>query len=552
MLVAAAVIAGLLLRFAGLDARSLWGDEIVNLTVAMGHSWYPWQGEESEPFYGADHYREMVAHAPEYYSGRVGALLRMNDQIPPLYYILLNFWIHLFGTSEAALRSLSLLASTATIPLLYLLGRALASRDAGVYGAWIFALAPFHVAFGVYNRPYAWLCFFAVLSTLAAVHVSRGARGAWLATYTVAAALGLYTHYLFVWNILFHVLLVLFYRRDDRAALLRFGVTCAIVAIGFLFWLPTFLAQIQWSRELRHQSWFYWYSGQPSLLEMATSLGRNFMLLLTAGSIRQPCEPGGSACPVDPVLTAVFYAVPLLMFGLSGWHLLRYHAGRTGRESTAGPDPWTSCLLWGTCVFLGPVLSDLLLDSHMVQSHRYFIAASGPAYIAVAMAVAGTSRRPLRWSLGAGLLLFLLAGSGLYLRGSATALIYEISARDAARYLDDQSAGASDLVLVLDPGINPMDFAYYLGTNPDFARVRVPARHLEAPGVAEQLRAITAARPRARIWYVDDHGPEQTAHAAVLDWLRTRYDEVETRAFTNVDLHLFSARRQPGRTPEGD
>ena len=69
----------------------------------------------------------MLSLAPDYFSQRLIALLRMNDQIPPFYYVLLNAWMHLFGTSVAALRALPLLASVASVPHVYALGRTLHS-----------------------------------------------------------------------------------------------------------------------------------------------------------------------------------------------------------------------------------------------------------------------------------------------------------------------------------------------------------------------------------------------------------------------------------------
>jgi uncharacterized membrane protein len=44
-----------------------------------------------------------------------------HENSPPLYYIAIKAWMALFGSSETALRSLSLLASVLTLPLVYLL-----------------------------------------------------------------------------------------------------------------------------------------------------------------------------------------------------------------------------------------------------------------------------------------------------------------------------------------------------------------------------------------------------------------------------------------------
>src|SRR5579875_1928748 len=54
---------------------------------------------------------------------------------PPLYLIVAWPWARVFGTGEAGLRALSALLGVGLVPLLYLCGRELASRRAGVVAA---------------------------------------------------------------------------------------------------------------------------------------------------------------------------------------------------------------------------------------------------------------------------------------------------------------------------------------------------------------------------------------------------------------------------------
>jgi hypothetical protein len=204
-------------------------------------------------------------------------------------------------------------------------------------------------------------------------------------------------------------------------------------------------------------------------------------------------------------------------------------------------------LLWGGCVVAGPVVMDALLDSHMVYSHRYFIAASGPLYLCVALALAGTARH-LGWIVGGGFLVFLLVSTGLYLRGFTDALMREVAVREASEHIDQRSAGADDLILVLDPGFNPLDFAYYLRSNPDFARLRIPEWRPSKPDLASQLQTLTRVKERARIWYLDDGSPEMRARTAVVEWLRAHFVEVEAREFRHVGVYLFAPRDTAGVT----
>lgn len=69
----------------------------------------------------------------------VTALNQGNNS--PLHFLLLNFWERIFGISPLAVRSLSLLLSMATIPLLFALARKVLARDfaALVVGVFIFS-----------------------------------------------------------------------------------------------------------------------------------------------------------------------------------------------------------------------------------------------------------------------------------------------------------------------------------------------------------------------------------------------------------------------------
>src|SRR5512135_611885 len=63
------------------------------------------------------------------------------DTLPPLYFVFLKFLVPFFGTTEFALRFLSLAANVATIPLLYVLARRWSRSMAGVSGKGIALLA---------------------------------------------------------------------------------------------------------------------------------------------------------------------------------------------------------------------------------------------------------------------------------------------------------------------------------------------------------------------------------------------------------------------------
>ncbi len=90
------------------------------------------------------------------------------DQHPPLYYLLLHFWMAL-GDDPATVRALSALCGTLTIPAIYLLGRRLADGRIGLLAALILAVSPFHVRFAQETRMYTLLALNASLALYALV-----------------------------------------------------------------------------------------------------------------------------------------------------------------------------------------------------------------------------------------------------------------------------------------------------------------------------------------------------------------------------------------------
>ncbi|MGN6799834.1 MAG: glycosyltransferase family 39 protein, partial [Gaiellaceae bacterium] len=80
-------------------------------------------------------------------------LLR-EDGSPPLYYMLLGIWVRLFGDSEAATHTLSLVFGLACVPLAYFAARAVFGRRAGLAAAVLAALDPFLTYYAQETRMY--------------------------------------------------------------------------------------------------------------------------------------------------------------------------------------------------------------------------------------------------------------------------------------------------------------------------------------------------------------------------------------------------------------
>jgi 4-amino-4-deoxy-L-arabinose transferase-like glycosyltransferase len=175
---------------------------------------------------------------------QIPSLLR-QDGSPPLFYLLLHFWIRLFGTSEAATHTLPLVISLIAIPVAYWAGRELFDRRAGLAAAALYATNPFLGWYSTETRMYPLVVLLATLAVTFAVRAVRNRRWTDGAAAVLSYAALLYTHnwgvYLFAVSALLIGAMAL--ARGDRRVAVGVLVASAAVVVLWLPWLPSVLDQ---------------------------------------------------------------------------------------------------------------------------------------------------------------------------------------------------------------------------------------------------------------------------------------------------------------------
>lgn len=164
-LMAVIVVVALLLRLGTLERKSMWLDEILTLrTAAMS------------------------------VEGIVADRAVRSDPHPPLYYLLMHYWIGL-GQSEYVARLPSALAGVVAVPLLYWLVRAWDGLWSARSSAWLLAIAPLHIWYSQEARMYALVCTLGLASALLYTLAIRQERLLGWAAWVVVTTAGLYTDY---------------------------------------------------------------------------------------------------------------------------------------------------------------------------------------------------------------------------------------------------------------------------------------------------------------------------------------------------------------------
>ncbi len=200
-LVIALTVAGAALRFGTLDVQSIWGDEAI--TIALVHR----------------SFSSMISH------------LSSSESTPPLYYSLAWVWTRIFGLGPLGFRTLSALAGTITIPLVWACGREISDRVAG----WAAALAVVSPAMYYYSqeaRAYGLLIMFCAAAFLFFERAMARRDGRSIAWWGMFSVLALLTHY-FAAFLFIPETLILWRRLGWRRLLWPVGAV-AVVGIALL------------------------------------------------------------------------------------------------------------------------------------------------------------------------------------------------------------------------------------------------------------------------------------------------------------------------------
>lgn len=162
-------IIGFFLRLINLGAEPFWGDEILSLDITRT-------------------YLQDIKGLFEY--------LKAVEIHPPLYYLLQNIWIKLFGISEFSIRFLSVLFGVGVIVLGYYAGKILfKSERIGLTAAFIIAILPMQIELSQDARPYIIFCFFGLLSLIFLWKYLEEKKKLYVFLFSLTSIVGFYLHY---------------------------------------------------------------------------------------------------------------------------------------------------------------------------------------------------------------------------------------------------------------------------------------------------------------------------------------------------------------------
>ena len=469
------------LRLHGLAAGSLWADE--------GNSW-------------AMAVRPLAAIAPA----------AAADIHPPLYYYLLHFWARLFSTSEAGLRSLSVLAGCALVALSYAWAAQIAGFGAGIAAGVLAALSPFAIYYSQEARSYILLAGLGLGSSMAwsaCVSSAPQARRLGLAelAWLGLTAACLWTHYLGSLVVCLQGLFVLgiaVCRRSGRSALL---------ARWALLWLLLFVLYAPWLKASARS-----LAAWPAI---APQFGLGFFLkelgrLYTGGPTVQLPAPFALLC-----------FLPLLALPL-----------RPGRTTVWLPLFAVAGLLWpAVSLWVASLLRPAYREKFLLLGLPYYHVALG-----CAVAWAARAAKRLSGSSAAALCATVLLLAPLLASLQGLLRYYEAQPRlrDDYRGIAAYIAAVAteqDAVILNAPGQQEVFAYYYHGAAPVYPLPR--QRPPEKQPLASELAQL-AARHEC-IFAVFWGTPESDPEGLIENWLDSHLYKALDEWYGNVRLTLYTA-----------
>ncbi len=160
---------------------------------------------------------------------------------PPLYHIILHFWMILFGDSEFSIRFLSVIFGVASIYVIYHFGNLIFNKDIGVISAFILSISLFHIRYSQEVRFYSLLALLVLLSNYYFVKIMKEKNIKHTVAYVIFTTIMIYTHIFGVFYIIIHnIYYLLIYRKNTK---FWFVVQGAVLLL-FIPWITVLLKQI--------------------------------------------------------------------------------------------------------------------------------------------------------------------------------------------------------------------------------------------------------------------------------------------------------------------
>jgi uncharacterized membrane protein len=309
----------------------------------------------------------------------------LNSQ-PPLFYIVLHYWMGLFGSGVEETRLLSTVFGWITIVFAFLVVRRGFGHRASWLAATLMSLSPLLIqAGGAIQTHMIGLAISFAATYILMVALTQKKFFPWL-VYAVLVALGLWSDYATILIWLSHSVWVIYEYRKNRTLMKRWGIAMSLAVVLFLPWVPMLLAAVN-----EPQQAGYWL--EPLSIDKLISTATTSLLYRTASD------------------TTSWLAIGMITLAAT----IAFMGVRYYKKSGHHERPFFHLILTGVIlpIFLVSILTLLPLRYSFPINNAVYLTAFLPLIIAILVTVAHFRRHDLvkRFSLCSLAILLFITGA---------------------------------------------------------------------------------------------------------------------------------------------
>ncbi len=364
------LVLGLFFRFVNLDRKIYWMDETYTSLRISGYTEaeVAQQLLEGQILSVQDLHKYQRLNPEKSVVDTVKGLAAEEPQLSPLYFVMVRFWVQVFGSSVAAVRSFSAFLSVLAFPCIYWLCLELfESSLVGWLACALIAVSPFQLVYAQEARQYSLWTVTILLSSAALLRAMRVNTWRSWGIYAATVAIGLYSHLFFVLVAIAHAIYVLAINNGRWSKTLKAYLLASLAwIIAFSPWLVVIFTNYKQALTMTKAqeidtplSYF--------IKSWLGNLSRNFIDTGFSSS-----SPFATPLPLLILLSLAILVISALV-AYSLYFLIRHTPKRT----------WLFILTLIGFTSLAIIIPDLILGRRTSVTGRYMI----PSYLGIQLAV---------------------------------------------------------------------------------------------------------------------------------------------------------------------
>lgn len=247
-------------------------------------------------------------------------LTAQNEPNPPLFMLLLHFWIKLFGIEPFSVRLLPLLFNAFTTVFIYQIGRRFFSLWAGIFAAGLFILSSYHFYFGLETRTYSLLSLATSASLFYFLSLTKTPNSrSFLIGLIISNIVLIYCHF-FGWFVVFIQFIISLLYLKNRLLFKKIILVLVLTGVAFLPMAVIFVKQflisskgtwVQPPSNSEYLNQILWFLNSKRVFELA-------LIVILAGIIYKIYSRDKESIPKELITVMLWWLVPYsIMFLVS-------------------------------------------------------------------------------------------------------------------------------------------------------------------------------------------------------------------------------------------